>query len=120
MVKRVVIIDDEVDFANLLKVQLEKKKFSVFVANAGVEGIKLVKKEKPDIVLLDIMMPKMSGWEVCSKLKSGADTKEIPIIFLTARTDDISRSMGLKGADGYIEKPFDPVALIKQINKLIE
>lgn len=120
MAKRVVVIDDEVDFANLLKIQLEKKKFLVFVANSGAEGLELVKKEIPDIVLLDIMMPKMSGWQVCSKIKSDSKTKDIPVLFLTARTDDISRSMGLKGADGYIEKPFDPIILIKKINELIK
>lgn len=114
------IIDDEIDFTNLLKTQLEKEGFTAVISNAGAEGVKLAKSEKPDLILLDIMMPKMSGWDVCSKIKEDPETKDIPVIFLTARTDDISRSMGLKGADGYMEKPFDPIDLIKQINQFIK
>ncbi len=118
MKKNVLVIDDEKDFANLLKKQLEKEDYNVKVQNTGQKGLDYAKKNKPDIILLDIMMPKMSGWEVCSKLKDDEDTKNIPVIFLTARTDDVSRSMGMKGADEYIEKPVDPIDLFKKIKKL--
>jgi len=118
MAKKVLIIDDEVDFADLLKLQLEKGGYDVTTVYSGKDGLDLLKKEFPDIILLDIMMPEISGWEICSKIKLDTKTKDIPVIFLTARADDLSKAMGLKGAEGFIEKPFDPLDLIKEIEKL--
>ncbi|HOJ16405.1 MAG: response regulator [Caldisericia bacterium] len=104
----VLIIDDEVDILNLLALHLRLKNYIVYQASNGKEGIELAISEKPDIIIIDVMMPDMSGFEVCKKLKESIETANIPIIFLTARStiDDKINGLGC-GADDYIVKPFD-------------
>ena len=104
----VLIIDDEVDILNLLALHLRLKNYIVYQASNGKEGIELAISEKPDIIIIDVMMPVMSGFEVCKKLKESIETANIPIIFLTARStiDDKINGLGC-GADDYIVKPFD-------------
>ena len=104
----VLIIDDEVDILNLLALHLRLKNYIVYQASNGKEGIELAISEKPDIIIIDVMMPDMSGFEVCKKLKESIETANIPIIFLTARStiDDKINGLGC-GADDYIIKPFD-------------
>lgn len=104
----VLIIDDEVDILNLLALHLRLKNYKVYQASNGKDGIELAISEKPDIIILDVMMPEMSGFEVCKKLKESIETANIPIIFLTAKStiDDKVTGLGC-GADDYIIKPFD-------------
>lgn len=104
----VLIIDDEVDILNLLALHLRLKNYIVYQASNGKDGIELAISEKPDIIIIDVMMPDMSGFEVCKKLKESIETANIPIIFLTARStiDDKINGLGC-GADDYIVKPFD-------------
>jgi len=118
MGKRVLIVDDEQDVLDLLEVQLKSEGYGVLKAKSGEACLGILDKEKPDVILLDINMPGMSGWEVCSKIRFNPRTKSIPILFVTAKIDDYSQAMGKKGADGYIIKPFDTAELVKQIKKV--
>lgn len=116
--KKVMIVDDELTIRDLIEFTLEPE-FSVIKATSGEEALEKIKEEKPDILILDIMMPKLDGYEVCHRLKSDKATKEIPIIILTAKhqTPDIRRAVELK-ADEYITKPFEPDLLRKRIRTI--
>lgn len=104
----VLIIDDEPDILSLLGLHLKLNGYSVLQANNGTTGLQIASMEKPDIVILDVMMPEMDGFVVAEKLRDDPETKDIPIIFLTARTQTDDRIKGLKaGADDYMIKPFD-------------
>lgn len=118
--KKIVLIDDNTSFVDVLSRFLVVKKFEVFTAYNGTEGMKIVSKHMPDLILLDIMMPGLSGYEVCAKLKQVEKTKQIPIIFLTARSrpEDIKKGFEL-GAAHYITKPFNYPELIEGIKKVI-
>jgi len=121
--KKILIIDDEQDLLDFVKLRLEANNYSVVTALDGEEGLSLFKKERPDLVLLDILMPKLDGFQVCQKLKADPLTKNIPVVMLTAvdRENDIMQSKHL-GANGYIVKPFDAATLLfsikEQLNKV--
>jgi len=104
----VLIIDDEVDILNLLALHLRLKNYKVYQASNGKDGIEVAISEKPDIIVLDVMMPGMDGFEVCKKLKENIETANIPVIFLTAKSRVNDKLNGLTyGADDYVVKPFD-------------
>lgn len=104
----VLIVDDEPDILSLLGLHLKLNGYSVFQANNGKKGLETAFLEKPDIIVLDVMMPEMDGFEVAKKLKENPETNDIPIIFLTARTQTDDKIKGLMvGADDYMIKPFD-------------
>ena len=113
---KIMIVDDQPDIRQTIKMILSKHRYESIEACDGVDCLKKIKKTKPDLILLDIMMPRMSGWEVCSKIKLNPETEDIPIIFITGKTDEISQAMSLNGAEGYISKPFDPIDLMKVID----
>lgn len=119
----ILIIDDKSD--NLLSIKAiinnHRPTYEVITAQSGEEGINLAKTEKPDTILLDILMPKMDGYEVCKQLKKDVTTKHIPIVFLTAiKTSTQDRIKGLDmGAEGYITKPVEPGDLIAQVNVML-
>lgn len=119
--KTIMVVDDEPDVIYSIKYGMEDigAKYKVVGAKSGKDCLSKLTKTKPDLILLDIMMPSMNGWEVCSKIKSNDKTKEIPVIFLTAKIDSVSKSMGLKGAEDYIEKPFDIMDLKDRIERWI-
>jgi DNA-binding response OmpR family regulator len=95
--------------------------YKVMTANDGVEGLEKARKERPDIVLLDIMMPRMDGLEVTKALKGDASTKDIPIILLSAKAQASDVQVGKDmGADDYLTKPFDPLELLDRVNELLE
>ena len=121
MAKTIMVVDDEQDIIYSIKYGLEDigAKYNIVGVNDGRECLKKIDQVKPDLILLDIMMPTMSGWEVCSKIKSNDKTKDIPVIFLTAKIDAISKSMGLKGAEDYIEKPVRPQDLLAAVEKAL-
>jgi DNA-binding response OmpR family regulator len=108
--KRILIVEDEKDVINLLTLNLRKVgAFTFSIANDGVAGLAKAREEKPDIIILDLMLPKMPGLEVCRILKSELATRHIPILMLTARAEEIDRIVGLEfGADDYVTKPFSP------------
>jgi len=115
--KRILIVDDENNILSLLQYNLGKEDYDVDVAHNGEEGLGEVKKNKPDIIISDVNMPKMDGYEFCRELRKEPETKTIPFIFLTARGQLPDKIEGLRtGADDYITKPFVPKELMEMVN----
>ena len=105
---RILVVDDEPDLLMLLEEHLSQEGFQVLTASAGMQAISKARAERPDLILLDVMMPGVSGFDVCNILQDFPETADIPIIFLTAITETKRKVMGLNlGADDYITKPFD-------------
>ena len=117
---KVLIIDDEAPIRLLCRVNLEAEGMDVVEAPDGPTGLEVVEKERPDAILLDVMMPGLDGWSVAERLLENEDTREIPIVFLTARADlrDRARGMDLGGLD-YITKPFNPVDLASLVEEVV-
>ncbi|MEK6646717.1 MAG: response regulator [Candidatus Firestonebacteria bacterium] len=116
----VLIVDDELDTLIILRILLESKGYDVEEAHNGVEALEKIKTKKPDLILLDVMMPEMDGYTVCRKIKSEKDTKNIAVILLTVRALSVDIEKGKKcGADFYITKPFDSYALLNDIHKIL-
>ena len=116
----ILIADDELNQLELMAFNLESAGFSTIRAQNGKEVIKLVEEKKPDLIILDWMMPKMSGIDVCRALRSRDKTKLLPIIILSARSEEVDKSLGLDtGADDYISKPFSPKELISRVKALL-
>lgn len=120
MKKKVLVVDDEKDIVDILKYNLEREnEFEVLTANNGKDAIELADKI-PDLILLDIMMPELNGFEVCKLLKNNPDTSKIPVIFLTAKENEIDEILGLEiGADDYISKPISPRKVLARIKSVI-
>lgn len=118
---RILVADDDPVILRLLEVNFTLEGFEVVLAERGEEALREARAEAFDLILLDVMMPGMDGWEVCEALKADPDTADIPVIFLSARTQeqDRARGMGL-GVAAYITKPFDPEELIELAHKLVE
>ena len=118
---KILAIDDEKDILLLLKYNLEKEGFNVKTSQCGKEGIKVAEKFKPDLILLDIMMPKLDGIETCIKLRSIESLTNSYIIFLTAREEEYSEVAAFEaGADDYITKPIKPRALMSRLNSFFK
>lgn len=116
----ILVVDDEQDLLDLIEYNLKKEGFKVLKAENGVEAIETAKELNPDLILLDIMMPKMDGLEVCQKMRSDSDLRHIPIIFLTARGDEKTEVDSLDlGADDYITKPISTTKLISRIKAVL-
>lgn len=120
MKKKVLVVDDEKDIVDILKYNLEREnEFEVFTANNGREAIESA-ESIPDLILLDIMMPELNGFEVCKILKNNPATSKIPVIFLTAKENEIDEILGLEiGADDYISKPISPRKVLARIKSVI-
>ncbi len=117
---KILIVDDELDIIELLNYNLKKENFTVIAATNGIEALKIADKLKPDIILMDVMMPEMDGIETCRKMKENSSLKETPIVFLTARGEEYSELAGFEaGADDYIIKPIKPRVLISRIKALL-
>lgn len=118
--KRVAVVDDDPDVIKVLRMILRSSGFEVMEATSGMKGYFLIKRELPDAVLLDIMMPDIDGFEVCRKLKLDPATADIPVIFVSARTgrEHIEEGLSL-GAQGYITKPFNPEQLISKLKEVV-
>lgn len=113
MGKKILIVDDEKNIVDILKFNLKKEGFETVEAYDGEQGISMVQIEKPDLILLDLMLPKIDGFEVCSTIRK---TSSIPIIMLTAKEEEVDKVLGLElGADDYITKPFSPRELIARV-----
>lgn len=115
---KILIVEDEESIRKFIKISLKREKFEVFEAASAEEGLQKTLQESPDVVILDIMLPGMNGFELCEKLKKQNDN--IGIIILTARGQDMDKIMGLEfGADDYMVKPFNPLELTARINSLL-
>src|SRR5215217_1876273 len=116
MSSTVLVIDDEKDLLELVRYNLEKEHIDVITAANGQEGLEIGLKHKPDLILLDLMMPGMSGLEVCKQLRADARTSRVPIIMLTAKAGESDKVIGLElGADDYITKPFSVRELLARV-----
>ena len=116
----ILIADDEPNQLELLGFNLKSAGFSIIKASNGLEALELIENHSPDLIILDWMMPKMSGIDVCRTLRSRSETKQTPIIILSARSEDSDKSLGLDtGADDYISKPFSPKELVSRVKALL-
>lgn len=119
--KRILIVDDEPDFLMAIKAMLEANNFTVLTATDGQEGLNLARAEKPDLIVLDLMLPKMDGYKVCRFLKFDEKYRTIPVIMLTARGQDEDKHLGKEmGSDCYIVKSERPEVLLDKINALLK
>jgi two-component system, OmpR family, response regulator VicR len=119
--RRILCIEDDSEMTDLIRLILARKGFEILVAGGGQVGIRKVREEKPDLVLLDLMMPDMDGWEVYQQMKADEKTKDIPVIVVTAKAQSIDKVLGLHIAkvDDYIAKPFSPKELIDSVEKVL-
>jgi DNA-binding response OmpR family regulator len=120
-VTKVLVVDDEAPIRLLCRVNLEAERMEVLEAADGESGLETARAERPDVVLLDVMMPGMDGWQVAERLVEDQTTSHIPIVFLTARAELRDRARGLElGGVDYITKPFNPVELASVVESLLE
>ncbi|HTY07570.1 MAG TPA: response regulator [Candidatus Edwardsbacteria bacterium] len=120
MPKKIMVVDDEPYIARVIKFKLEQEGYTVISANDGITGLNKIKEEKPDMVLLDVMMPGMSGYEVCQKIKGDAELAGIPVVILTAKGQERDREQGFSmGASDYITKPFSPNRLLELVKSIV-
>ena len=118
--KVIMLVDDNPDLLYSVQKGLESlRDYEVITVESGRKCLQLLNKIRPDLILLDIMMPGMDGWDTCAKIKDNKKTENIPIVFLTAKTDPISKSMGRLASADYITKPFDMKDLKKRIDSVI-
>ena len=118
--RKILIIEDESDVADLLTLNLRKAGFRTSTAADGTSGLQKARDDRPDFIVLDLMLPKLSGLEVCKILKSDAATSHTPILMLTARAEEIDRIVGLEfGADDYVTKPFSPREIVLRIRAIL-
>ena len=117
MSQKIVVVEDDINIAELLRLYLEKDGFEVLIAHDGGEGLRLAEEEKPDLVMLDIMLPVMDGWQVCRALRKNS---KVPIIMLTAKGETEDKVTGLEmGADDYIVKPFEVKELLARVHAVL-
>lgn len=121
-IKQILCIEDEPDMVDLIRLILNRRGFVVKGATGGIEGLEMIRKELPDLVLLDLMMPDMDGWEVYQQMKADEKTRHIPVIVVTAKAQSIDKVLGLHIAkvDDYIAKPFSPKDLLSSIDKILD
>ncbi len=119
--KRILLVDDEAELVELVKMRLEANGYQVLVAYDGKEALDVAKKEMPDLIILDLMLPKIDGYKVCRMLKFDEKYKQIPIIMFTARALETDKKVGMEvGADDYMVKPFEPELLLMKIKDLLK
>ncbi len=121
MPKKILAVDDEKHIVRLVQVNLERQGYEVVTANDGREALEKVESEKPDLVVLDVMMPYMDGFEVLQNLRRNANTRDIPVIMLTAKAQDADVFKGWQsGVDCYLTKPFNPMELISFVKRIFK
>ncbi len=119
MAKKILLVEDEEEILQLAKLYLEKEGFRTCLARTGLDALKQVKAERPDLVILDLMLPELDGLEVCKRIRSDSQTAMLPIIMLTAKAEESDTILGLElGADDYVTKPFSPKALVARVKAL--
>lgn len=119
--KRIVYVEDEEEMIDLVRLILSRKGYQVIGAIGGQEGLEIIKRIKPDLVLLDLMMPDIEGWDVFQQIRADEATRHIPVIVITAKTKSIDKILGLHIAkvDDYISKPFSPQMLLDSVDRVM-
>jgi len=118
---KILLVDDEVSLVGMVQMRLEAAGYEVITASDGQEGMDKAKSENPDLILMDVMMPKVDGYKACGLLKNDARYSKIPIILFTARAQKDDTEVGKEvGADAYITKPFEPPVLLAKIEELLK
>jgi two-component system, OmpR family, alkaline phosphatase synthesis response regulator PhoP len=113
---RVLVVEDEADVAEMIRYNLGKEGYDVRLAGNGTDALRLVKESKPDVILLDIMVPQLNGWEICRRLKQDRETAAIPVIMVSGRVEEGDKVLGFEmGADDYVTKPFSPRELLARV-----
>jgi DNA-binding response OmpR family regulator len=117
----ILVVEDDVDILRLITYNLETSGFEVATAQDGYEGLALARRRVPDLIILDLMLPGLDGFEVCKELKRNEATRRIPLLMLTARGEEVDRIVGLElGADDYVVKPFSPRELILRVRAILK
>lgn len=117
---KLLLIEDEEDIASLIKLQAEIAGYRMIAEVDGLNGLRAVEREKPDLVILDIMLPGQSGLDVCRKIKTNPDLKDIPVIIISAKSEELDVVLGLElGADDYVAKPFSPKVLFSRVRAVL-
>lgn len=118
--EKILVVDDDPFIVNLIVYNLEQEGYNIIQATNGLEALEKARREKPDLIVLDIMLPKMDGYKVSRILKFDKNYKDIPVLMLTAKVHDMDRQTGMEtGADVYMTKPFEPEALVKKVKDLL-
>jgi len=121
MAKKILVIDDETELVKAIQIRLEHADYEILVAYDGQDGLDKARKSSPDLIILDLMLPKIDGYKVCRMLKLDEKYKNIPIIMLTARAQESDQKMGKDvGADAYLTKPFEHEAVLAKIKELLK
>jgi len=119
--KRILLVDDEPALVELIKIRLEANGYEILTAGDGQQALDTARKEMPDLIILDLMLPKIDGYKVCRMLKFDEKYKKIPVLMFTARAQESDKKLGEEvGADGYIVKPFEPSALLSKIKEFLK
>jgi len=117
---RVLVVEDEQDVAELIRYNLAKEGYDVALVGNGADALKRARESKPEVILLDIMVPQLNGWEVCRRLKQDPETRGIPVIMVTGRVEEGDKVLGFEmGADDYVTKPFSPRELVARIRAVV-
>ncbi|MEG1508413.1 MAG: response regulator transcription factor [Akkermansia sp.] len=119
--QRILVVEDDIDIAELIAINLARRQYEVFQAHDGVQGLEIALKERPDLIILDVMMPLKNGYQVLKELNRDDRTSSIPVLFLTAKAQTEDRIAGLElGADDYVTKPFSPKELMLRVQAILK
>lgn len=119
--EKILIVDDEKDLVSLVALHLKMAGYQVFFAHDGYSALDIARRDHPDLVILDLMLPKLNGWEVCRHLREEGENRRVPVIMLSARAETEDKLLGFDvGADDYMTKPFSPRELLAHIKRLLE
>jgi len=119
--KRILLVEDDPSAIRLVSYTLEQEGYEVLTASNGLEGLRKAREENPDLLVLDVMLPGIDGFEVCRRLRADAETAGLPILMLSAKAQEIDKTTGMKmGADDYLSKPADPADIVARVASLLE
>lgn len=120
MAAKILVVDDEIDVREMVELHFKNAGYTVITAETGSEGLNKARQEKPSLIILDLMLPEMSGLEICKSLKKNGTTADIPILMLTAKAEEVDKIVGLElGADDYVTKPFSPRELVLRVQSIL-
>lgn len=118
---KVLVVEDEADVAEMIRYNLGKEGYDVRLSGNGLDALRQAKDARPDVILLDIMVPQLNGWEICRRLKQDRETRAIPVIMVTGRVEEGDKVLGFEmGADDYVTKPFSTQDLVRRVRSLLE